>query len=91
VAALGDWRGAPALEEPEILVPFRIELDGTELSFFTTLTVFGTPQDVTLAELAIELFYPADDTSEAFLRSGSRPAGGGGRRSSAGRQQLPGG
>jgi hypothetical protein len=28
---------------------------------FTTLTTFGTPLDVTLAELAVELFYPADD------------------------------
>lgn len=68
VAALGDWRASPSVEEPEILVPFRIDRDGTELSLFTTLTVFGTPQDVTLAELAIELFYPADDASEAVLR-----------------------
>jgi hypothetical protein len=31
------------------------------LSMFTTLTTFGTPRDVTLDELCIELFYPADD------------------------------
>jgi hypothetical protein len=69
VAAMGDWRAALALDEPKILVPFRVELGGTELSLFTTLTVFGTPLDVTLAEIAVELFYPADDTSEALLRS----------------------
>jgi hypothetical protein len=33
--------------------------DGAELSFFTTLTTFGTPLDVTLDELAVELFFPA--------------------------------
>jgi hypothetical protein len=66
VAALGDWRARSA--EPEILVPFRIDLGDTELSMYTTLTVFGTPQDVTLAELAIELFYPADEASETLLR-----------------------
>jgi transcriptional regulator with XRE-family HTH domain len=76
VAAMGDWRTARANEEPEILVPVRVEMDGDELSMFTTLTVFGTPQDVTLAELAIELFYPADDASEALLRS-TRAASGG--------------
>jgi transcriptional regulator with XRE-family HTH domain len=70
VSALGDWRTASAADEPKVLVPFRIDLEGKELSMFTTLTVFGTPQDVTLAELAIELFYPADDASEVLLRSG---------------------
>jgi transcriptional regulator with XRE-family HTH domain len=69
VAALGDWRAASAAEELKVLVPFRIDLHGRELSMFTTLTVFGTPQDVTLSELAIELFYPAADASEALLRT----------------------
>ena len=41
---------------------------------FTTLTTFGTPQDITLAELAVELFYPADDASEAMLRAAARSA-----------------
>jgi hypothetical protein len=73
VAAMGEWRSSLAFEEPKILVPFRVDLGGTELSMFTTLTVFGTPLDVTLAEMAVELFYPADDASEALLRSlGSR-------------------
>jgi hypothetical protein len=39
------------------------------LSLFTTTTVFGTPHDVTLAELAIESFYPADAGTAAFLGS----------------------
>lgn len=36
---------------------------------FTTLTTFGTPLDVTIEELALELFFPADDASETILRT----------------------
>jgi MmyB-like transcription regulator ligand binding domain len=68
VAGLGDWRDVARPEESAILVPWRLRLDGGELSLFTTLTTFGTPQDITLAELAVELFYPADEASEAVLR-----------------------
>jgi transcriptional regulator with XRE-family HTH domain len=58
-------------DEPRILVPFVLAADdGAELSFFTTLTTFGTPLDVTLDELAVELFFPADDTTDAALRAG---------------------
>ncbi|MDW3214227.1 MAG: helix-turn-helix transcriptional regulator [Ilumatobacteraceae bacterium] len=45
---------------PDLLVPYRLGLDGVELSMFTTLTTFGTPRDITLDELAIELFFPND-------------------------------
>ena len=44
------------------------EVGDGELSLFTTLTTFGTPQDVTLDELAVELFFPADDATERALR-----------------------
>jgi transcriptional regulator with XRE-family HTH domain len=53
-----------------LLVPFELETPGGQrLSMFTTLTTFGTPLDVTLAELAVELFYPADAASADLLRS----------------------
>ena len=57
--------------EPPLLVPVTLVVDdaGTELSLFTTLTTFGTPRDVTLDELAVELFFPADDHADAHLRS----------------------
>ncbi len=45
---------------PELLIPYRLDIDGIELSMFTTLTTFGTPRDITLDELAIELFFPND-------------------------------
>jgi transcriptional regulator with XRE-family HTH domain len=52
------------------VVPFQIVADGKVLSFFSTTTMFGTPIDITLAELSIESFYPADAlTSEALRQS----------------------
>ena len=42
---------------------------GTELSFFSTLATFGTALDITLAELAIEAFFPADSATRETLRS----------------------
>ena len=61
------WHQVPP-EEPALVIPWRVELGGDELSLFTTLTTFGTPQDITLAEAAIELFFPADDATDAALR-----------------------
>lgn len=55
-------------EEAPLLVPFQLATPLGELSLFTTLTTFGTPLDVTLDELAIELFFPADDRSDEMLR-----------------------
>jgi transcriptional regulator with XRE-family HTH domain len=52
----------------EVFVPLRMRLDGRELSFFSTIATFGTPVDITVAELAIESFYPADRKTAEFLR-----------------------
>lgn len=50
-----------------IVVPLRLSTPAGVLSLFSTTMVFGTPQDVTLAELAIESFFPADAaTARAF-------------------------
>ena len=56
-------------DDPPILVPFRMATPLGELSLFTTLTTFGTPLDVTIDELAIELFFPADDRSDEMLHA----------------------
>jgi hypothetical protein len=45
---------------------------GGLLAFFSTTTVFGTPVDITLAELALESFFPADDATARALRRGVR-------------------
>jgi transcriptional regulator with XRE-family HTH domain len=58
-----------------LLVPWSVELGGVELSFFTTLTTFGTPRDITLDEVAVELFYPADErTAKALVELGGKTA-----------------
>ena len=53
-----------------LFVPLRlITSTGDELSFFSTLATFGTALDITLAELSIESFFPADEATERTLRS----------------------
>ncbi|MFE7745508.1 helix-turn-helix domain-containing protein [Nocardia sp. NPDC057455] len=49
-------------------VPIRIRTPAGELSMFSTMATFGAPADVTLSELAIELFYPLNDFTAAVLR-----------------------
>ena len=79
IALRDELRGypSPALaaypDTRAILVPLRLRVGDTVLSLFSTTTVFGTPRDVTLSELAIESFYPADPPTAAFLRS-NQPA-----------------
>jgi MmyB-like transcription regulator ligand binding domain len=51
-----------------LLVPCELDIAGQRLSLFTTLATFGSPRDVTLAELTVELFYPTDAATEAVLR-----------------------
>jgi len=81
LAATGDARLRRLLEElrgpdepgasppPDALVvPLRLRAPGVgELSMFSTTTVFGTPYEVTLSELAIESFYPADAETRTRL------------------------
>ena len=61
--------------EHALAVPFKIRSPAGLLSFYSTTTVFGRPVDVTLSELAIEAFFPADvATAEAVRRLDSRGA-----------------
>jgi transcriptional regulator with XRE-family HTH domain len=55
-----------------VLVPMQIRTSLGRLSFFTTTTVFGTPVDVTLAEIAIEMFFAADAATDAAVRAAAR-------------------
>jgi transcriptional regulator with XRE-family HTH domain len=64
----------PEIELPgpgEIVVPLRVRHGDQELSFFSTVATFGTPLDITVAELALELFFPADDATAEALRNRS--------------------
>lgn len=57
---------APIREEA-LFVPLRLTTDVGELSLLSTTTVFGTPRDILLSELAIEAFFPADEATRARL------------------------
>ncbi|MFJ9949822.1 helix-turn-helix domain-containing protein [Kitasatospora sp. NPDC091207] len=66
-----------AFDEPEeditelfpFALPMRVAVDGQVLSFLSTITTFNTPMDVTVSELALETFLPADAQTVAFLRA----------------------
>ena len=78
-ALLAELQSYPGVEdEPStaldaaalLFVPLRLRTStGDELSFFSTLATFGTALDITLAELSIESFFPADEATERTLRS----------------------
>jgi transcriptional regulator with XRE-family HTH domain len=53
----------------EVAVPLRLKVPEGILSFLSTITVFGTPLDITLSELSLEAFYPADAETAAALRA----------------------
>ena len=55
--------------EAAIVVPMQLKLGETILSLISTTTVFGTPVDVTLSELALETFFPADAATAGALRA----------------------
>ena len=71
---LDELSALPGQDEPlpveggEPFVPFRLLTDDGERSFFTTIATFGTAIDITLAELAIEVFHPADAATAEWLR-----------------------
>ena len=74
VELMNDLRALPGPREAGgadyggVVVPMRLETPVGTLQLFSTTTVFGTPVDVTLSELAIEAFYPADAETGAALR-----------------------
>ncbi len=51
-----------------VVIPFRIRIADGELAFFSTTMIFGTPVDITLAELAVESFFPADAATIDIVR-----------------------
>ena len=55
-----------------VVMPFRFRTRFGELSFISTTTIFGTPVDVTLQELALETFFPADASTGEALRELAR-------------------
>ncbi|MDP1782262.1 MAG: helix-turn-helix transcriptional regulator [Hydrogenophaga sp.] len=60
---------ALAGEHPGVLMPFQFHTRHGVLQLVSTTTVFGSPVDITLQELALETFFPADDRSAGLLRT----------------------
>ncbi|MFD6682593.1 helix-turn-helix domain-containing protein [Micromonospora parva] len=64
----------PRPEEPtservdaDVVLPMIIRVGDRELRLFSTITTFGTPTDITIEEIAIESYYPADAESAAYF------------------------
>jgi transcriptional regulator with XRE-family HTH domain len=67
----GEPSHSPDLAAGEIATPLRIRHGDAELRFISTVTTFGTAIDVTLSELSIEAFFPADAQTAQALYSAS--------------------
>jgi transcriptional regulator with XRE-family HTH domain len=68
---LRGYAGPPGQDHPgaaEVVVPMKLRHGKHELSLLTTIATFGTPLDVTVSELMIEQFFPADDATVEYLR-----------------------
>jgi transcriptional regulator with XRE-family HTH domain len=61
-------RSAP-LPADSVAIPFKMRFGDEVLSFMSTTMIFGTPVDVTLSELALETFFPADDMTAGRMRA----------------------
>jgi transcriptional regulator with XRE-family HTH domain len=61
------WREAELDAPPALILPIELDFNGKVARMFSTVTSVATPHDVTLQDLHIEIFYPADIESEAIL------------------------
>ncbi len=61
-------RSAP-LPPDNVAIPFKLRFGGDVLSFMSATMIFGTPIDVTLSELALETFFPADEFTAGRLKA----------------------
>jgi transcriptional regulator with XRE-family HTH domain len=69
-SSTGGERQKPSVDYAGVAIPLQLETENGILSFLSTTTVFGTPVDITLSELALESFFPADPfTADALAKS----------------------
>lgn len=62
------WRMRDLASAPSPLLTTVFRVDGRQLSFFSTITTFGTPRDVTIDELHIESCFPMDEETAVYCR-----------------------
>ncbi|WBB52575.1 helix-turn-helix transcriptional regulator [Verrucosispora sp. WMMD573] len=53
--------------DADVVLPMILNVGGRELRLFSTITTFGTPRDITIDEVAIESYYPADAESATYF------------------------
>jgi hypothetical protein len=63
-----NWRTLDLDAPTAPFLTIEMQKGDVHLKFFTTLTTLGTPYDITLHELRIESFFPADDATDTTLR-----------------------
>jgi transcriptional regulator with XRE-family HTH domain len=63
------WREPQLESSHDLILPMELNLDGRIARMFSTVTAVQTPHDVTLQELHIEVFYPADDETKSVLQA----------------------
>lgn len=63
------WDGAAP---SPFALPLRVRSARGELSMFTTIATFGAPRDITVSELAVELFFPLDEATAAAFETAAR-------------------
>lgn len=63
------WREPDLEASRDLILPMELNLDGRIARMFSTVTTVATPHDVTLQELHVEVFYPADPETEAVLEA----------------------
>ena len=83
VALLDELRGYPVPEGSDlhldgehlgVAMPFQFRTSAGVLNFISTITIFGTPVDITLQELAMETFFPADEFTKHALQALAAPS-----------------
>jgi hypothetical protein len=61
------WGRLAPDEEPEPVLTWQVRLGGQNLTMYTIMSSFGTAADITVSELSIELFFPADQVTQDQL------------------------
>ncbi len=70
VEAAGEVEVAFSVSQPILpVLPLELNINGLELSLFSVISTFGTPQDITTDELRVEAFYPTDEKTKAYFES----------------------
>jgi hypothetical protein len=69
------WSIADLTAAPSPVLPVEFQIGEITMRYFSTVTTLGTPRDITLQELRIECFFPADRETEARAREGITAGG----------------